>query len=160
MTDVGGGGPLRPFFPSAADFAAATTPHFSFLIDEFRFAEPVVTSAEEAYDIRYDGAGTAVLLTWEIESGYFGCELAPRSANGELDPYFENWLTANEILAAHGATDRWVVESELDNVDENGYAALMSRAADNLRTYGAEVLRGDWGVRDSELIWPTDMQSR
>ena len=160
MTDIADGGPLRPFFPSATDFAAATTPHFSFLIDEFRFAEPVVTGNEEAYDIRYDGPGTAVLLTWEIESGYFGCELAPRAANGDLDPDYENWLTANEILAARGATDRWVVEAELDNVDEDGYAAVMSREADNLRTYCADVLRGDWSVRESELIWPLDTRPR
>ena len=160
MTDVGGGGPLRPFFPSATDFAAATTPHFSFLIDEFRFAEPVVTGNEEAYDIRYDGPGTAVLLTWEIESGYLGCELAPRTARGDLDPDYENWLTANEILAARGATDRWVVESELDGVDEDGFAAVMVREADNLRTYCADVLRGDWSVRDSELIWPTDTRPK
>jgi hypothetical protein len=160
MTDVGGGDPLRPFFPSATDFAAATTPHFSFLIDEFRFAEPVVTGNEEAYDIRYDGPGTAVLLTWEIASGYFGCELAPRAADGDLDPDYENWLTANEILAARGVTDRWVVEAEFDNVDEEGYATVMSREADNLRTHCADVLRGDWSVRDSELIWPTDKKRR
>jgi hypothetical protein len=160
MTDIADGGPLRPFFPSATDFAAATTPHFSFLIDEFRFAEPVVTGNEEAYDIRYDGPGTAVLLTWEIESGYFGCELAPRAANGDLDPDYENWLTANEILAARGATDRWVVEADLADVDEEGYATVMSREADNLRTYCADVLRGDWSVRESELIWPLDTRPR
>ena len=156
MTDVVGGGPLRPFFPSATDFAAATTPHFSFLIDEFRFAEPVVTGTREAYDIRYDGSGTAVLLTWELDTGYFGCELAPRTADGRLDLDYENWLTANEILAARGATDRWVVEADFDNVDEDGYATVMIRAADNLRSYCADVLRGDWRVRDSALIWPTE----
>ena len=160
MTDQPGGGPLRPFFASAADFAAATRPHFSFLIDEFRFAEPAVTGNQEAYDIRYDGPGTAVLLIWEIENGLFGCELAPRAAVGDLDPDYENWLTANEILAARGAMDRWVVESELNGVDEDGFAAVMEREADNLRTFCADVLRGDWSVRDSALMWPTDSKGR
>jgi len=160
VTDLSGDGPLRPFFPSATDFAAATTPHFSFLIDEFRFAGPVVTGNQEAYDIRYDGPGTAVLLSWEIENGLFGCELAPRAADGHLDPDFENWLTANEVLAARGAMDRWVVESELDGVDEDGYAAVMMREADNLRTYCADVLRGDWSVHDSAVMWWTDIKER
>jgi len=156
VTGVPGQGPLRPFFPTAADFAGATTPHFSFLIDEFRFAGPVVTATEDAYDIRYDGPGTAVLLSWEIESGLFGCELAPRATDGTLDPDYENWLTANEILAARGASDRWVAQSELDDVDEIGYAAVMSHEADNLRTHCADVLRGDWSVRESALVWPTE----
>ncbi|HEY5488450.1 MAG TPA: hypothetical protein VIK00_01315, partial [Candidatus Limnocylindrales bacterium] len=115
---------------------------------------------QEAYDIRYDGPGTAVLLSWEIEGGLFGCELAPRAADGHLDPDFENWLTANEVLAARGAMDRWVVESELANVDEDGYAAVMIREADNLRTYCADVLRGDWSVHDSAVMWSTDFKGR
>jgi len=158
VTSPSPAGPFRPFFPTGEDFAAATTPHFSFLIDEFRFSEPVVTCTDEAYDIRYDGTATAVLLSWEIETGLFGCSLAPRAADGMLDPDYENWLTANEILAARGAVDRWVAQSELDDVDADGYAAAMSREAENLRMFCADVLRGDWGVRDSAVVWPKDVQ--
>jgi hypothetical protein len=148
------GAPLRPFFPTADDFAAATTPHFSFLLDEFGYAGPAVSEQPEtAYDVRYDGDRTAVLLSWEIESALFGCQMAPRAPDGGLDPDYENWLSLNEVLGARGAADRWVAQSDFDDIDERGYAAVMQREAENLRTYCGDLLRGDWSVREAAQRW-------
>jgi hypothetical protein len=145
---------LRPFFATAADFAAATAPHFGFLVDELEFSGPVVSEQPaEAYDLRYDGPNSAVLLSWEIDSALFGCQLAPRLRDGKLDRDYEHWLSLNEVLAARGAADRWVTQADLDAVDEAGYAAAMRRTADNLRTYAADVLAGDWTVRESAQRW-------
>ena len=94
---------FRPFFPSAADFAAATTSHFQFLVDDFDFLGPDVTDRGMSLDVRYDGDRTSVLLTWDVDGGYFACHLVPRLENGELDPDPDRWLLPTEVLAARNA---------------------------------------------------------
>lgn len=145
---------MRPYFPTAEDFSAATAPHFRFLVDELGFSGPVVTEQPGvAFDVRYDGPQMAVLLNWEVDGGYFACQLIPRLANGELDPDYERWLSPNEILVAHGAIDEWVTQADLEDVDQRGYAQAMTRAARNLRVHGADVLRGDWSVYQAAHRW-------
>lgn len=145
---------LRPFFPSAADFATQTTPHFRFLVDELGFSQPqLVDTAADAFDIRYDGKSLAVLLSWEVEGGFFACQLIPRLAGGELEPDYERWLSPNEILAARGAIDAWVTQADLDNVDELGYGQVMDRVAGDLQTYCADVLAGDWAIYNAAHHW-------
>ena len=145
---------MRPFFPTVQDFAGASTPHFQFLVDEFGFIGPSVEEqTDEMYDVTFYGPSTAVLLNWDTTGGFFACNLAPRLPDGTLDPDYEQWLSTNEIVAARGFPDRWVNQAELDGVDLAGYAAVMKREADNLRTYCADVLRGDWSVREAVNRW-------
>ena len=40
-------------------------------------------------------------------------------------------------------------QAELDDVDLVGYGAVMERVAANLRDFCADVLRGDWSVREA-----------
>ncbi|MEX2547413.1 MAG: hypothetical protein WD830_06435 [Chloroflexota bacterium] len=151
MTD---GTHLRPFFPSASDFAAATTPHFQFLVDDFGYAPPTVEeSIAGLFEVRYDGGTGAVLLNWDVEGGFIGVHLIPRQKHGELQPDPERWLRPNEILAARGALNRSVNQADLDGVDEHGYAKQMQREAANLREFCADVLRGDWSIFDSAHSW-------
>ena len=148
---------MRPFFPTVQDFAAATTPHFRFLVDEFGFVGPSIEEqTDEMYDVAYYGPHTAVLLNWDTTGAFFACNLAPRTADGTLDPDYEHWLSVNEVVAARGAHDRWVSQADLDDVDAAGYAAVMSREADNLRTHCADVLRGDWSIRAAAHSWLED----
>jgi len=145
---------LRPFFPAASDFAAATAPHFRFLVDVLRFTGPhVAGAATDAFDIRYDGRRVSVLLSWETEGAFFACQLIPRQATGELERDDERWLSPNEILGARGATDEWVTQADLDDVDEQGYGQVMERVAHNLRTYCADVLAGDWTIYEAAHRW-------
>lgn len=145
---------LRPFFPAAADFAAATSPHFQFLIDDFGYKGPeLVDHAALSFDVRFDATKAAVLLNWDVEGGYFACNLIRRVRNGDLDPDYNRWLSPNEILAARGARERWVTHDDLERVNEAGYTRAMERLAANLRDYCADVLRGDWSVYDTAHRW-------
>ena len=145
---------LRPFFPAAQDFVAATTPHFSFLVDEFAFSDPTIVDHEGvAFDVRYDDTKTAVLLSWDLEGGYFACHLVPRLADGSLDPDFDHWLGPNEVLAVRGGTKDWVSHEDLDDIDEIGYARVMERVAANLRNYCTDLLRGDWSIFGAAHRW-------
>ncbi len=145
---------MRPFFPSVQDFAAATTPHFRFLADELGFVGPSIEEQnDEMFDVTYYGPRTAVLLSWDTTGGFFACNLAPRRPDGSLEPDYHQWLSVNEVVAAKGAPERWVNQSELADVDLDGYAAVMRREADNLRTYCADVLAGDWTIRESAQRW-------
>ncbi len=145
---------MRPFFPSVQDFAAATTPHFQFLVDELGFVGPSVEEqTDEMYDVTYYGDRTAVMLSWDTTGGYFACNLAPRRPEGGLEPDYRQWLSVNEIVAAKGAAERWVNQSDLEDVDLEGFTRVMRREADNLRTYCVDVLRGDWSIRDAATQW-------
>ena len=55
------------------------------------------------YDVAYYGPTTAVLLNWDTTGSYFACNLAPRFADGSLDPDYQHWLSVNEVVAARGA---------------------------------------------------------
>jgi hypothetical protein len=145
---------MRPFFPSVQDFVAATAPHFQFLVDELGFVGPSIEGQnDEMYDVTYYGPRTAVLLSWDTTGGFFACNLAPRRADGSLDPDYRQWLSVNEIVATSGAPDRWVSQSELDDVDLEGYGRVMSREVANLREYCAAVLNGDWSIRGATQRW-------
>ena len=148
-----GRGHLRPFFPSVRDFEAATTGHFRFLVDEFEYAEPRTSDLGASFEVRYDGSGTVVLLSWDVEGGYFACHLAPRISNGDIHPDPERWLTPNEILATRGALDRWISHDDLDGADELVFGQTMERHAANLRDYCADVLGGDWSIYDAAHLW-------
>jgi len=148
---------LRPFFPTARDFAAATTPHFAFLVDDFGYQGPQIEErSDDMYDVAYYGRGTAVVLNWDTDAAYFACNLAPRLADGTLDPDYQAWMSVNEVVAARGATERWVSQADLDDVDLSGFGAVMDRAADNLRDFCDDVLRGDWTVRRDAHRWLGD----
>lgn len=148
---------MRPFFPSVQDFAAATTPHFQFLVDELGFVGPSIEEQnDEMYDIAYYGEKTAVFLTWDATGAFFACNLAPRLPDGSLEADYEQWVSVNEVVAARGAPERWISQAELDDVDAAGYAVVMRREADNLRTYCADVLRGDWSIRAAAHSWMED----
>jgi len=145
---------MRPFFPTVQDFAAATAPHFDFLVGDFGYVGPSVEEqTDEMYDVAYYGASTAVLLNWDTTGSYFACNLAPRLADGTLDPDYQHWLSVNEVVAARGGAQRWVSQAELDDVDLAGYGAVMQREANNLRDYCADVLRGDWTIRADAHRW-------
>jgi hypothetical protein len=145
---------LRPFFPAAADFAAATGPHFRFLVDDFGYTGPeLVDHAGLSFDVRFDGPQAAVLLNWDVEGGYFACNLIRRLGNGDLDPDFDRWLSPNEILAARGAREKWVTHDDLERVNKQGYARVMERQAANLRDYCADVLRGNWSIYKAAHSW-------
>lgn len=145
---------LRPFFPSADDFAAAIGPHFQFLVDEFGYAEPVVTDLDGAiYEVRYDGRGTALLLNWDVAGGFIGVHLVPRSARGRVEPDPDKWLRPNEILGARGARNRWTTQADLEGVDKRGFDAVMAREAANIREYCADVVRGDWAIYEEAHGW-------
>jgi hypothetical protein len=145
---------MRPFFPTVQDFAAATAPHFDFLVTEFGFVGPSIEEQnDEMYDVVYYSPQTAVLLNWDTTGSFFACNLAPRFDDGSLDPDYEHWLSVNEIVAARGAPERWVNSSELDDVDLSGYAAVMEREAHNLRDYCGDVLKGDWTIRADASRW-------
>ena len=145
---------LRPFFPAADDFAAATTPHFEFLVDEFDYAEPMVTDLDgEIYEVRYEGAGTCVLLNWDVEGGFIGVHLVPRSRSGQIVMDHEKWLRPNEILGARGARARWTTQTDLEGVDKNGFADALRREAVNVRELCADVLRGDWSIYPEAHGW-------
>ena len=146
-------GHLRPFFPSARDFAAATTPHFGFLVTEFGFAGPVVTENFESFDVRYDGRRTSLLLNWDADGGYIGIHLIPRRGPGAPDPDAERWLRPNEILAARGAVKDAVTHADFEGVDQRGFAVVMEREAANLRKHCADVLRGDWSIYSEAHGW-------
>ena len=145
---------LRPFFPSADDFAAAVTPHFEFVVDEFDYAEPVVTDLDGAiYEVRYDGAGTALLINWDVEGGFIGVHFVPRSAGGKISADPDKWLRPNEILGARGARSRWTTQTDLEGVDKKGFDSAMSREAVNVRELCADVLRGDWSIYGEAHGW-------
>jgi hypothetical protein len=145
---------MRPFFPTVQDFAAATAPHFSFLVTEFGFVGPSIEEqTDEMYDVAYYGASAAVLLNWDTTGSYFACNLAPRFPDGSLDPDYEHWLSVNEVVAARGAENRWVSQADLDDVDVAGYGAVMKREAANLRDFCADVLRGNWSIRTDAQRW-------
>jgi len=145
---------MRPFFPTVQDFAAAAAPHFAFLVDSFGFEGPSIEEHnDEMYDVTYYGPATAVLLNWDTTGSYFACNLAPRLPDGSLDSNYEHWLSVNEVVAAHGAADRWVSQAALDDVDLAGYAAVMEREAANLRELCADILRGDWSIRVRAQEW-------
>ena len=152
MTDSTGSR-LRPFFPTARDFEAATIAHFRFLVDEFDFSGPRTTDLGRSFEIRYDGPATDVLLNWDVEGGFFACHMAPLLPNGEVNPDPDRWLAPNEILAARGASERWIGHDELDGADERAFARVMERQAANVRDYCADVLRGDWSVFDTARAW-------
>ena len=145
---------MRPFFPTVQDFAAATVPHFNFLVEDFGFVGPSIEEqTDEMYDVAYYGQSTAVLLNWDTTGSFFACNLAPRFADGSLDPDYEHWLSVNEIVAARGADNRWVSQADLDDVDVAGYGAVMKREAANLRDFCADVLRGNWSIRTDAQRW-------
>jgi hypothetical protein len=145
---------MRPFFPTVQDFAAATAPHFEFLVRDLGFVGPSIEEQnDEMYDVAYYGPATAVLLNWDTTGSYFACNLAPRLDDGTLDPDYQNWLSVNEIVAARGGGQRWVSQSELDDVDLAGYASVMEREAQNLREFCADVLNGDWSIRSEAHRW-------
>lgn len=145
---------MRPFFPTVQDFAAATVPHFHFLVDEFGFVGPSIEEQnDEMYDVAYYGAATAVLLNWDTTGSYFACNLAPRLEDGSLDPDYHHWLSSNEVVAARGGAERWVGSAALDDVDLTGYGDVMEREAANLREFCSDVLRGDWGIRPAAQRW-------
>jgi hypothetical protein len=144
----------RPFFPGPADFAAAAAPHFRFLVDELGFSGPRVSGEPgDGFDVRFDGAHSAVLLNWESDGGYFACQLIPRAADGTLEPDYERWLSPIEILAARGALHEWPTQADFDDVDAAGFGALMDRAARCLREHCADVLAGDWSVYEAARRW-------
>ena len=154
MTDEAPTPRMRPFFPTVQDFAAASAPHFQFLVSEFGFVGPSIEEQnDEMYDVAYYGPSTAVLLNWDTTGSFFACNLAPRLGDGTLDPDYEHWLSANEVVAARGGADRWVSQAELDDVDLAGYASVMAREAANLRDFCSDVLRGDWSVRADAQRW-------
>ena len=145
---------LRPFFPTAADFSDATAPHFSFLVDEMGFSGPfVVGDTDEAFDVRFDGQKVSVLLSWEVDGGFFACQLIPRVGGDQLEPDYERWLSPTEVLAARGKLDDATTQADLDDVDEAGYARVMKRAAANMRRHCADVLKGDWSVYPAAHRW-------
>jgi hypothetical protein len=145
---------LRPFFPSADDFAAATAPPFDFLVTEFGYSDPTVTDLDGAiYEVRYDGEGTAVLLNWDVEGGFIGVHFVPRSARGHLTSDPEKWLRPNEILGARGQRSRWTTQTDLEGVDKIGYEAVLKREAANMREFCADVLRGDWSIYGEAHGW-------
>ena len=145
---------MRPFFPTVQDFAAATAPHFSFLVTDFGYVGPSIEEqTDEMYDVAYYGPSTAVLLNWDTTGSFFACNLAPRFADGSLDPDYEHWLSVNEIVAARGAENRWVSQADLDDVDVAGYGAVMKREVANLRDFCADVLRGNWSIRTDAQRW-------
>jgi hypothetical protein len=145
---------LRPFFSAAEDFRAATAPHFKFLVDEFGFEVAAFdVQAGVAFDLRYDGSDASVLLSWDVEGGYFGCHLVPRLPHGGPDPDSDHWLSPNEVLAVRGARDQLVTHDQLEGVDESGYAQVMERVAGSLRQYCADVLRGDWTIYERAHRW-------
>jgi hypothetical protein len=145
---------LRPFFPTALDFSAATSPHFSFLVDELGFEGPlIVGDSDEAFDVRFDGPKVAVLLSWEVEGGFFACQIIPRTSGGQLETDYERWLSPTEVLAARGKLDDATTQADLDDVDEAGYARVMKRAAANMRRHCAEVLKGDWSIYSAAHRW-------
>ena len=144
---------LRPFFPSANDFAAAITPHFNFLVDDFGYEEPVVSDLDgEIYEARYDGPGTTVLLNWDVEGGFIGVHFVPHSGGG-IVPDPERWLRPNEILGARGERERWTTQTDLEGVDKNGFDAALAREAANVRELCADVLGGDWSIYDEAHGW-------
>lgn len=145
---------MRPFFPTVQDFAAATAPHFAFLVTEFGFTGPSIEEQnDEMYDVAYYGPASAVLLNWDTTGSYFACNLAPRFADGALDPDYQHWISVNEVAAARGGADRWVGQAELDDVDLVGYGAVMKHVANNLRDFCVDVLRGDWSIRAAAQRW-------
>lgn len=145
---------MRPFFPTVQDFAAATAPHFAFLVSEFGFVGPSIEEQnDEMYDVAYYGPATAVLLNWDTTGSFFACNLAPQFPDGTLDPDYENWLSVNEVVAARGAPDRWVSQADLDDVDVASYGAVMKPEAANLRDFCADVLRGNWSIRAEVQSW-------
>ena len=74
---------MRPFFPTVQDFAAATVPHFRFLVADFGFVGPSIEEqTDEMYDVAYYGPLTAVLLNWDTTGSFFACNLAPRFLDG------------------------------------------------------------------------------
>ena len=148
---------MRPFFPSVQDFAAATTPHFQFLVDELGFVGPSIEEQnDEMYDVTYYGDHTAVMLSWDTTGGYFACNLAPRRPDGSLDPDYLQWLSVNEVVAAKGAPERWVKQSDLEDIDLDGFTRVMRREAENLRTYCGDVLHGNWSIREAATRWLED----
>jgi hypothetical protein len=152
---------MRPFFPTVQDFAAATAPHFRFLVSEFGFVGPSIEEqTDEMYDVAYYGPSTAVLLNWDTSGSFFACNIAPRLLDGSLDPDYEKWLSVNEVAAARGGADRWIGQADLDDVDLAGYGAVMERQAANLREFAADVLRGDWSVRSDALRWLDDERAQ
>jgi hypothetical protein len=145
---------MRPFFPSATDFAAATTPHFEFLVSDLGYAEPVIEETiPGSYDVRYDGTGTSVLLNWDAEGGFIGVHLVPRSRSGALNSDVDSWLRPNEVLGARAARREWVTQTDLEGVSADGYARVMEREAANLRNYCADVLGGDWSIYGEAHDW-------
>jgi hypothetical protein len=154
MTDQAPSPRMRPFFPTVQDFAAATAPHFGFLVGEFGFVGPSIEEQSDVmYDVVYYGPSTAVLLNWDTTGSFFACNLAPRLADGTLDPDYQHWLSVNEVVAVRGGADRWVGAAALDDVDLHGYGAVMKREASNLREFCADVLRGDWRIRSEAHRW-------
>ena len=154
MTIEAGTTHLRPFFPTAADFSAATSPHFAFLVDEFGFSGPlIVGDSDEAFDVRFDGPKVSVLLSWEVEGAFYACQIIPRMTDGELEPDYERWLSPTEVLAARGKLDDAISQHDLDDVDEAGYARVMKRAAANMRRHCADVLKGDWSIYPAAHRW-------
>ena len=127
--------------------------HFQFLVDDFGYLGPAVLDHGPTFDVRYDGDRTTVLLTWDVEGGFFACHLVPRMRNGELNPDPERWLTPNEVLAARNARHDWVGHADLEQADEVVFARTMDRHAANLRTYCADVLGGDWSIYDLAHRW-------
>lgn len=145
---------LRPFFPTAADFSAATSPHFGFLVGELGFARPlIVGDSDVAFDVRFDGTKVSVLLSWEVEGGFFACQIIPRTKDGQLESDYERWLSPTEVLAARDKLDDAISQADLDDVDEAGYARVMKRAAANMRRHCADVLKGDWSVYPAAHRW-------
>jgi hypothetical protein len=145
---------MRPFFPSVQDFAAATAPHFAFLVDQFNYVGPSLEEqTAETFDIVFYGGSTVVLLVWEVSGGFFACHLIPRLRDGSLDPDGDHWLAPNEILGARGAQGKWVTQEDLEDVDAAGFARAMERAASNLRNYCSDVLRGDWSIYEKAHRW-------
>jgi len=154
MTDEETNPRLRPFFPTAGDFAAATVPHFEFLCRDYGFAGPTIDEhTDDMFDVVFYGPATAVLLNWDAAAAYFACNLAPRIADGKLDPDYQHWMSVNEVVAARDAAERWISQADLDDVDEAGYGAVMEQAAANLRDFCDDVLRGSWIVRRDAHSW-------
>jgi hypothetical protein len=145
---------LRPFFPTAIDFSAATSPHFAFLVDDLGFTGPlIVADSDEAFDIRWDGPKVSVLLSWEVEGAFFASQIIPRTKDGELEHDYELWLSPTEVLAARGKLDDAITQADFDNADEAGYARVMKRAAANMRRHCADVLKGDWTIYPAAHRW-------
>ncbi len=129
---------------------------FVFLIDEYGYRLMTDKSTRDGCRLVYIGGLTAVTVLYESRSAYVNV-LLHRLINGNIE--FDQWPYVKEVLLNNIGLDfivKYIDESRLAKPlydaeseyygKQDAFMLMLLKVADNLRTFGNDVLKGDFSI--------------